>query len=98
MNAGGACEGRTHFFVIGDFMIDLYPLMTVEYALKVLKRRFGATNVVREQRGICVNVKHPGRQDLIPVILTIQQAKYLAAQPISSEDLADEKYPADWPR
>ncbi len=67
----------THrFFVIGDFMIDRYPLMTVEYALKVLKLRFGATNVVREQRGVCVKVRYPGRQNLIPVILTIGQAKY----------------------
>jgi len=79
-------------------MIDPYPLMTVEYALKALKRRFGATNVVREQRGVCVKVKYRGRQDLVPVILSIKQAKCLVAQPINSEDLADEKFPADWPQ
>jgi hypothetical protein len=43
-------------------------------------------------------VEYPGRHDLIPVILSIEQAKYFVAQLISSADLAEEKYPADWSR
>src|SRR5947209_3375954 len=78
-------------------VVDPYPRMTLEYALKALKVRFGAGNVVRGQGQVSVNVQVPDRQQSISLTLTIEQAKFLAANPISLKDLMDEKYPPNWP-
>jgi hypothetical protein len=78
-------------------MVDPYPLMTVEYAMGALRARFGADNVTLAERQVTIKVQHVGLEDLSPVILTAEQAKFLAANPISSEDLMKKTYPADWP-
>jgi hypothetical protein len=71
--------------------------MTLEYAVKALKVRYGAGNVVPKDGQVNVNVQHPDRRDLISLTLTIEQSKILAANPMSLTDLANENYPSNWP-
>jgi hypothetical protein len=84
-------------FKPGALMADPYPLMTLEYAMAALKVRFGTDNVMLAERQITIKVHDSGREGLTPVILTVEQAKFLTANPISNEDLREERYPADWP-
>ena len=76
---------------------DPYPLMTLEYAVKSLRVRFGADNVIVDKAQIRVRVQYPGDRKRIWVPLTGDQAKFLVAHSISAKDLIDENYPADWP-
>ena len=77
-------------------MIDPYPEMTLEYALKLLKNQYGAGSVIhwRINNTIDIFLAHTGAS----VSLTIEQAKFLAANPMSPQDLADERYSAEWPQ
>jgi hypothetical protein len=81
-------------------MIDRYPEMTLEYALKLLKKQFGPDSVIhwRVSNTIAVLITPAGENSPISVALTIEQAKFLAANPMSGQDLADERYPEGWPR
>ena len=79
-------------------MIDPYPEMTLEYALKLLKKQYGPGSVGRLDNTIEVLVTFPGKERTALVSLTIEQAKFLAANPMSAEDLAKERYPETWPR
>jgi len=79
---------------IGD---DPYPRMILEYALGALKLRFGTDSVAEEKGRITLKVPYPERQAPAFVTLTLTQAKFLVAHPISVRDLVDDKYPADWP-
>jgi hypothetical protein len=76
---------------------DPYPLMTLEYAVKALKVRFGADNVIVDKAQIRVRIQYPGGRKRVGVPLTEDQAKFLVAHSISAKDLIDENYPADWP-
>ena len=76
---------------------DPYPLMRLDYALKALKLRFSADNVVQETGRITLKLQYPGRQAPTFVSLTVEQAKVLAAHPISAKDLMDENFPPSWP-
>ena len=77
---------------------DPYPAMTLEYALESLKLQYGAENVVHDlaSNRIGITVKDPGEDKPVSVSLTIEQAKYLAAHPLSIQDLVAERYPNGW--
>ena len=81
-------------------MIDRYPEMTLEYALKLLKKQYGPDSVIhwRVSNMIAVCITPTGEESPVSVLMTIEQAKFLAANPMSAEDLADERYPEAWPR
>jgi hypothetical protein len=81
-------------------MIDRYPEMTLEYALKLLKKQYGPQSVIhwRVSNTIAVLIAPAGEESPVSVSLTIEQAKFLAANPMSPQDLADERYPAEWPQ
>ena len=81
-------------------MIDRYPAMALEYALKLLKKQYGPKKVIhwRVSNIIAVLVTPTGEENPVSVSLTIEQAKFLAANPMSPQDLADERYPEQWPR
>jgi hypothetical protein len=81
-------------------MIDRYPEMTLEYALKLLKKQYGPDSVIhwRVSNTIAVLVTLAGQENPESVSLTIEQAKFLAANPMSAEDLTNERYPQGWPR
>ena len=81
-------------------MIDPYPGMTLEYALKLLKHQYGTESVIhwRVSNRIGISVRYPSEDTQVSVTLTIEQAKYLAAHPLSTQDLAAERYPDEWPR
>ena len=51
-------------------VIDPHPRMTLEYALKALKVRFGAGNVIREEGQVNLRVQLPERQQYVSLILT----------------------------
>ena len=91
---------ETHQY-IGESVpvIDPYPGMTLAYALKLLGREYGAENVVhwRVSDVIGIVLKYPGEDTSVTVTLTLEQAKYLAAHPLSVEDLVAERYPENWP-
>jgi hypothetical protein len=76
---------------------DPYPLMTLEYAVKALKVRFGADNVIVDKAQIRVRVQYPGDRKHVWAPFTGEQAKFLVAHSISAKDLIDKNYPADWP-
>src|SRR5438128_776060 len=78
-------------------VIDPHPRMTLEYALKALKVRFGAGNVTREERQVNVKVQYPDGQGFTSIVLTIEQAKFLAANAMSLKDLMEQNFPANWP-
>jgi hypothetical protein len=73
--------------------------MTLEYALKLLRREYGAENVVhwRVSNRIGIAAQYPGEDKTISITLTIQQAKYLAAHPLNIQDLAAEQLPNESP-
>ena len=81
-------------------MTERYPEMTLEYALKLLKKQYGPDSVIhwRVSNTIAVSITPAGEENPVSVALTIEQAKFLAANPISPQDLANEKYPEAWPR
>jgi len=79
-------------------MIDRYPEMTLEYALKLLKKQYGPGSVGRLDNTIEVLVTFPGEERTALVSLTIEQAKFLPENPMSAEDLVKERYPEGWPR
>jgi hypothetical protein len=81
-------------------MIDRYPEMTLEYALKLLKKQYGPESVIhwRVSNTIAVLVTPAGEASPVSVALTIEQAKFLAANPMSPQDRANERFPAGWPR
>ena len=78
-------------------MTNRYTLMSFRYAVDALKVRFGVGNVNCEQDQVTVSAQYPGRQGLTLVNLTIEQAKFLVVNSISSKDLVDENYPETWP-
>ena len=80
-------------------MIDRYPEMTLEYALKLLKKQYGPGSVIHWQLSntIAVLITAAG-EETVSVALTIAQAKFLAANPMSPQDLVDGRYPEEWPR
>jgi len=86
--------------VVSAQIVDPYPLMTVEYAVAALRARFGGENVARDESEatVTVTVRQPGGNAPTPLALTMVQAKYLAAHPISHEDLTNQRYPVDWPQ
>jgi hypothetical protein len=79
-------------------MIDPYPEMTLQDALKLLTKHYGPGSVGRLDNTIEVLVTFPGEERTALVSLTIEQAKFLAANPMSTEDLVKERYPETWPR
>jgi len=81
-------------------MTDRYPEMALEYALKLLKKQYGSDSVIhwRVSNTIAVLVTPAGEESSVSVALTIEQAKFLAANPMSAEDLVNERYPETWPR
>jgi hypothetical protein len=79
-------------------MIDRYPEMTLEYAMKLLTKQYGPGSVERLNNTIEVLVTFPGEERTALVSLTIEQAKFLAANPMSEQDLVNERYPKGWPR
>ena len=78
-------------------VVDPYPRMSLEYVVEALKVRYGAGNVMPEEGQVNVKVQRSDRQDSVSLTLTIEQAKFLAANPISLKDLANENYPSNWP-
>jgi hypothetical protein len=76
-------------------MIDRQPEMTLEDALKLLKKQYGPGSVIhlRLSNTIVVSLPPTGAS----LSLTIEQAKFLAANPISPQDLVAERYPQEWP-
>jgi hypothetical protein len=76
---------------------DLYPLMTLEYAIMALKVLFGEDNVIADESEIRLMVQYPGHSKLSSVDLTIEQAKFVVAHAISAKDLIDQNYPVGWP-
>ena len=81
-------------------MIDAYPEMTLDYAVKLLKKQYGTASVIhwRVSNTIAVCLMPTGEPSPVSVQLTIEQAKFLAANPMSPEDLVNERYPEAWPR
>jgi len=81
-------------------MIDQYPEMALEYALKLLKKQYGPQSVIhwRVSNKIAVCITPTVAESPVSVLLTIEQAKFLAANPMSPQDLVDERYPQEWPR
>ena len=81
-------------------MIDRYPAMTLEYAMKLLTKQYGPGSVIHWQLSdtIAVLVTPAGEDSAVSVALTIEQAKFLAVNPMSPQDLANERYPEEWPR
>jgi hypothetical protein len=79
--------------------IDPYPAMTLDYTLESLKLQYGAKNVVhwRVSDRVGITVKHLDGDKPVSVTLTIEQAKYIAAHPLSIQDLVAERYPNGWP-
>ena len=80
-------------------MTDRYPELTLEYALKLLKMQYGSESVIhwRVSNTIAVLVT-PAGEETVSVLLTIEQAKFLAVTPMSPQDLGNERYPEGWPR
>ena len=78
---------------------DPYPAMTLDYTLESLKLQYGAENVVhwRVSDKIGITAEYPGGDEPVSITLTTQQAKYLAAHPLSIQDLTAERFPNDWP-
>ena len=81
-------------------MIDAYPEMTLECALKLLKKQYGPASVIhwRVSNTIAVCLMPTGEPSPVSVQLTIEQAKFLAANLMSPEHLVNERYPDQWPR
>ena len=81
-------------------MIDQYPEMTLEYAVKLLKKQYGPESVIhwRVSNTIAVSITPASEESPESELLTIEQAKFLAANPMSPQDLVDERYPKQWPR
>ena len=81
-------------------MIDPYPEMTLDYALKLLKKQYGPASVIhwRVSNTIAVCLMPKGEASPVSVPLTIEQAKFLAANPMSPEDLVNERFSKAWPR
>jgi hypothetical protein len=81
-------------------MIDRYPEMTLEFALTLLTKQYGPGSVIHWQLSntIAVLVTPAGEENPVSVALTIEQAKFLATNPMSPPDLANERYPETWPR
>jgi hypothetical protein len=81
-------------------MIDRYPEMALEYAVKLLKKQYGPDSVIhwRVSNVIAVLITPAGEENPVSVSLTIEQAKFLAANPMSPQDLVDERYPEEWPQ
>jgi hypothetical protein len=79
-------------------VIDPHPQMTLEYALKLLRHVYGADYVVHwpVSKKIVISANDPSG-GTASVTLTIEQAKYLAAHPLSIQDLIAERYPVEWP-
>jgi hypothetical protein len=71
--------------------------MTLDSALRLVGHQYGTENVVhwRVSNGISIVVKYPDAT--VSVTLTLEQAKYLAANPLSVQDLVAERYPEEWP-
>jgi hypothetical protein len=80
-------------------VIDPHPQMALDYALKLLGHQYGTENVVhwRVSNMIGIVVKYAGQDATVSVTLTLEQAKYLAANPLSVQDLVAERYPKEWP-
>ena len=59
-------------------MIDRYPQMTLEYALKLLKKQYGPNSVTYSHDGknIALGIVPAGEASSVTVILTIEQAKF----------------------
>jgi hypothetical protein len=76
-------------------MIDPYPEMALEYALKLLKKQYGPESVIhwRVSNTIALLITPAGEENPVSVALTIEQAKFLAANPMSGQDLVNERYP-----
>ena len=81
-------------------MIGPYPEMALEYAVKLLKKQYGPESVIhwRVSNTIAVCIAPVGEDSPVSVALTIEQAKFLTANPMSPQDLADERYLEQWPR
>jgi len=81
-------------------MIDRYPEMALEYAVKLLKKQYGPDSVIhwRVSNVIAVLITPAGEENPVSVVLTIEQAKFLAANPMTPQDLVDERYPQEWRR
>jgi len=81
-------------------MFDPYPTMNLEYALKALRIRFGKENVkfAPASRQITVPVQYPGVAEPIQVMLTVEQAKYLAVNPWDSKSIVEGRLPFGLPK
>jgi hypothetical protein len=68
-------------------MIDRYPEMALEYAVKLLKKQYGPDSVIhwRVSNVIAVLITPAGEENPVSVSLTIEQAKFLAANPVWSK-------------
>lgn len=81
-------------------MIDRYPEMPLDYALKLLRKQYGPDSVIhwRVSNTIAVLISPAGEENPVSVQLTIEQGKFLAVNPMSPQDLVNERYPEAWPR
>ena len=80
-------------------MIDPYPEMTLDYALKLLKKQYGPASVIhwRVSNTIAVCLMPTGEPSPVSVQLTIEQAKFLAANLMSPEHLLMRDTPTSGP-
>ena len=72
--------------------------MTFDKALRILATKYPG-NVTRrsEAREVVINILPTGFDVKEPVILTDEQATFLASHPLSDDDLFNEKFPDGWP-
>ena len=72
--------------------------MTFERVLKTLATRYPGNVSRRSEAGeVVINILPTGSEAKEPVILTDEQATFLASHPISDDDLWNEKFPDGWP-
>ena len=78
---------------------DPYPRQTFSDTLRTLGQRFPNGDVNYHPRDgnvlISLSLKDGGS---FRIVLTWQQAKYLAYGQVTGDDLKDERFPPDWPR
>jgi hypothetical protein len=72
-------------------IVDPYPEMNLEYALKLLRIRFGNEKVqyAPDSRQITIPIEYPGAKRPVSVTLTAEQAKYLAVNSIDLRDIVE---------
>jgi hypothetical protein len=80
--------------------VDPAPGLLFKQVLEILLNRYGRGNVEYRPVGgdVVIRIRDSDDTDVTsPYIFTDMQAKYLAVNPISDEDIRQSRFPPDWP-